>query len=971
MSRVKLVLGGLVVATLVSVAQAGWLTPELRRKLDRLNSGDRVSVIVHMAERPKFSQFPSNARREKITYLKSLAARSQSGARVQAQGLGADSLKPFWVFNGFGMKATKEATLMIAGRQDVEFVSENANLGSPPGPQGPVQPPQQLEWNISRVQAPDVWNLGYKGEGIVLCIFDTGVWEDHVAFNNPFPKWRSNNGWFDPVNGTTRPTDGTGGHGTHVAGLAIGGDIEHGYPSIGVAYRAQYIGCVMGGYLENHLNFQWIASLVDLGCPPDIVNCSWGDYFSDPYGTSLEFWNDLLTLRELGILPVFCIGNSQPGPTSPPNWPPGNYPIVFGVGATDQNDLRGVWGSNNEFWSLMGPSPEIYPWNDSFYWGRPDVWWPWGQPEDQGLIKPDIGAPGAYWVKPAWGILSAKSRTSSDYWTMNGSSQGTPHVSGALALLLQASRAQWHYDLNYYDLYDLLLEGADRTTYPSYPNNETGWGRLNCLNSVDGVLNFHLKSSSHTATGPNNGDRVAYGGGKWHLVYETGGPLGKYIRYTVSTDNGATWTQEANSPTGDPIGKIGEGGSPALSVVPSGNAHVVWGDGNLLRYSQKLAASPTWTVPVTLYNIEGIQETPSLVVDPATGIGHVAFVNASVFGRSVLYGSFDTQNPVLNTLTLDAGDVSHPAIGLGADGPHVAWRKKASPKTKPGIYYACASEGWTIVQLSGSGITCEHPDLVVSPYDQTVLVAWERGEGSATDVWARRKISGLGWQVLEQVCSTSEESRHPVIAANAYNIHFYAAWSDSTPDNDWEILANADYGAGWELGPYPNLSNTPKGSKNPQIGYLSSPMIEGTMVLAFGEGSSITPPNNNSKYVPVYEIKTVGAGLPFGGGGGGQSAGQVNRPAYRSALLGCYPNPMAAEATVAYEIAKPTPASLRIYNVAGQVVRSLVEGKVEPGHYEAVWDGKDASGRKVGSGIYFYRLEAGSYSKTNKLVVVR
>jgi hypothetical protein len=89
------------------------------------------------------------------------------------------------------------------------------------------------------------------------------------------------------------------------------------------------------------------------------------------------------------------------------------------------------------------------------------------------------------------------------------------------------------------------------------------------------------------------------------------------------------------------------------------------------------------------------------------------------------------------------------------------------------------------------------------------------------------------------------------------------------------------------------------------------------------------------------------------------------------ALGQSYPNPLHERTTIAYQLPIESPVSLKIYNVAGQVVRELASGKQKPGYYKASWDGKDGSGRQVSSGIYFYRLDAGGFTKTNKLVVVR
>jgi flagellar hook assembly protein FlgD len=74
---------------------------------------------------------------------------------------------------------------------------------------------------------------------------------------------------------------------------------------------------------------------------------------------------------------------------------------------------------------------------------------------------------------------------------------------------------------------------------------------------------------------------------------------------------------------------------------------------------------------------------------------------------------------------------------------------------------------------------------------------------------------------------------------------------------------------------------------------------------------------------------------------------------------------------IIYQLPKESMVNFRIYNVMGQLIRSLRSGKEKAGYYTVAWDGKDAQGKKAGAGVYFYRLDAGEYSKTKKLVIVR
>ena len=93
-----------------------------------------------------------------------------------------------------------------------------------------------------------------------------------------------------------------------------------------------------------------------------------------------------------------------------------------------------------------------------------------------------------------------------------------------------------------------------------------------------------------------------------------------------------------------------------------------------------------------------------------------------------------------------------------------------------------------------------------------------------------------------------------------------------------------------------------------------------------------------------------------------------------TALLANYPNPFNPETWIPYHLAKDADVTLHIYAVNGQLVRTLALGHQVAGMYQnrsraAYWDGKNAFGEKVASGVYFYTLTAGDFSATRKMLI--
>ena len=94
----------------------------------------------------------------------------------------------------------------------------------------------------------------------------------------------------------------------------------------------------------------------------------------------------------------------------------------------------------------------------------------------------------------------------------------------------------------------------------------------------------------------------------------------------------------------------------------------------------------------------------------------------------------------------------------------------------------------------------------------------------------------------------------------------------------------------------------------------------------------------------------------------------------KTELLANYPNPFNPETWIPYQLAKPAEVTLRIYAADGKVVRKLVIGQQPAGMYQeksraAYWDGKNAQGEPVSSGVYFYTITAGDFSATRKMLI--
>jgi len=83
------------------------------------------------------------------------------------------------------------------------------------------------------------------------------------------------------------------------------------------------------------------------------------------------------------------------------------------------------------------------------------------------------------------------------------------------------------------------------------------------------------------------------------------------------------------------------------------------------------------------------------------------------------------------------------------------------------------------------------------------------------------------------------------------------------------------------------------------------------------------------------------------------------------------PNPFNPTTTISFAAPQPGVVKVAVYNILGQNIKDLVDGYMEAGYHQVVWDGKDRSGDAVASGIYFYKISANNFTDTKKMVLLK
>jgi len=147
-------------------------------------------------------------------------------------------------------------------------------------------------------------------------------------------------------------------------------------------------------------------------------------------------------------------------------------------------------------------------------------------------------------------------------------------------------------------------------------------------------------------------------------------------------------------------------------------------------------------------------------------------------------------------------------------------------------------------------------------------------------------------------------------------------------------------------------------------------MLQQTTSTSFSE--TITLEGHYKYYVCALYLNTEGApsntmafSFPWVDASDQPTPGLVTR------LNHNYPNPFNPSTTISFDLAQAGEVKLRIFNVKGQLVKTLANGNFTPGNHKAVWDGKDTNNRNVASGVYFYRLETKGFTQTRKMLMIK
>ena len=396
---------------------------------------------------------------------------------AEAKSMNVADIRSQWMTNYINCKASRDVIYLLSQHPDVMLIGldQEKNMLWNEKVEKAEQSKGTLTENITKINADDVWEIGYTGNGVIVAVIDTGVNYNHIDLADhlwdggaEFP-----NHGYNTYDNNNDPMDHFS-HGTHCAGTVCGDGTSG--TSTGIAPDATLM-CVKALSDEGTGSAYTIQAGMEWAIEhnADVLSMSLGV----PTATISEktlLRNTCVTAMELGVVASVACGNEgnmqwmNPIPDNvrvpgscPPPWlhpdqadvNPGGLSCVVSVGAVNYYDAAADFTSHGPVtWQSTDYADYAY---------QPGI----------GLIRPDVCAPGV-------NIVSLDFASNDGFATMSGTSMACPAVAGTMALMLEKKPNLTPADVS------MILETTAQQLTPN-KSNVTGSGRIDALAAIEAV----------------------------------------------------------------------------------------------------------------------------------------------------------------------------------------------------------------------------------------------------------------------------------------------------------------------------------------------------------------------------------------------------------------------------------------------------------------------------------------------------
>mgnify|MGYP006279408213 CR=1 FL=1 len=1025
----------LVLMFIIVVAFSTTLTKPLKDEIRTSSQNELIKINIRLKQqfdRKNFKNYPesltkSQKRNMVIRDLKEFSRNSQHNIITELKNEKNQDkvreIKSFWIANVINCYATSDLINKIADHNDIaridvdelrklisrENMKNNEKLADPLN--------REITWNVTNVNADQVWDDGYTGEGITVSVIDTGVnynhydLEDHMWEDDDYP-----NHGYDFHNNDDNPMDNMG-HGTHCAGT-VAGDGTAGSQT-GMAPDATIMACKVLGYDgSGYESSVWDAIEFSVENGADVISMSLG--WLHDWGPDRVAWrNAMVNCMEANVIAAVAAGNEgnqqyyypvpdnvrSPGDCPPPWLHPdqteiGGTSAVVCVGAVDIND-------NIADFSGRGPVTweDVEGFNDYSY--QPEI----------GLIRPDITAPGV-------NIKSLGYQSNSGYedgW--NGTSMATPCVAGVMALMLSKNSALLPAEI------DEILENNCLEIY-DYKDNAYGSGRVDAYQAVSATSIPEVPPYPAQSPNPSDNSIGVYpgtdlnwvdGGGAEHyeVYFGTNNPPNNIINGEITTENShelegmldysMQYYWKITS-----VNSYGETSSEIWSFTTNHEPNDDFETGDFSTMNWSYGGNADWEI-----------DTEAFEGDYSATSGDITHNETS----SLLLENYNINSDGLISFYLKTS-----CEGLGSSGTYydylafyidgeeigkwageTAWTRvtyeiTAGEHTFEWLYYKDhgVTEGddsaWIDYLVMPEQLYFAPPtDLESEVIDnQEVVLNWNapdtENELISYNLYRNNRLFDT---VDANILTYTNEN----LQSGEYSYYLTAEYlqGESEPSNIEEVEILVEYNL--QILPDQVVFETyedVEAGKEVTLHNLSNTSVELTGFEETGNlGSAVWTVETSDTEVPcelamsdsvVFEINldipvelrefvtdtisfytdidtlqveiSVNEDLV-------SIISQENNSGFESKLMGNYPNPFNPETSISFQLAESSDVELSIYNLKGQLIKRFIKNSLSAGNHNLKWNGKNKNGDSVGSGIYLYKLKIKDQTFIEKCILLK
>lgn len=910
------------------------ITDDLAKVMEKADTDEKIRVNIMMDRTADYGKLIREARglsrkerRERAVFeMRRVADETQAELRSllaeEEQAGRASNVRVLLGVNGINAWVTKEVieeAILFEGVRSIdrdEIIPDEFLFDISVNEDNPFfTTATDTGWGVKKINAPQVWDLGITGAGVLVGILDSGVNYNHVDLADHL--WNGGplypNHGYDFYDDDNDPMDESG-HGTQCAGI-VAGDGTAGTQT-GVAPDATVM-CLRIGGTESTI---WAGSDFAILHGAHVISSSYS--WKYPMDPDYVAWRDQ-AVAELaaGLIRANSIGNQgNQLPTYPIPYniaTPGNCPAAWlhpdqtligdvsstmGCGAVEDTDIiKDYSGRGPAAWERAD-----FP----FYYQD----YPWDNGNQMGLLKPDVCAPTD---------VPSLSRTNNTGYTsgFSGTSAATPHLGGAMCLILSADTMQTpeivtqRLQMNAVELGD---PGKD---------NVYGAGRIDVFAAITSaqysmvtMLDYQVVDS---VVGDNDG-RVEVGEtADLILTLKASGAWADADSVTVTLSTADTTISIVDSTSY--IGLLLKD-STATNVADPLTFTFVAGEPHWTQLDLNITAVPeNFDEDDSISMIIG---QPSLIlVDDDAGATYESYYKTALDTLVGLYDEWEIETqgslPVSGPYSLVDHEVAIWFTGNDTSSTILT----DEDTTRLGVFLDGGGKFFISSQNLGRALSSTffyqerlHADFLNENADNNLCTGVSGDEIGDTLRLVLQGSGGAG-------NADSEDRISPRPGADSC-FYYTTFWGASAIKYDSGIYKVVYFGFPFEA--IHQVST-----------YAGQDTVMARILKWLWEPSTGVEEQITEHLSPEFSLKQG------------------------------FPNPFRSSTSISYSISTTSKVDLSVFDSAGRLVKDLATGRTVAGVHIVHWDGTDNSGERTPAGVYFVRLITGDNTATRKLTLVR